>query len=88
MNRFVKRFTSSIVAVLGCFDRVLFKGYLPIRCDSQLNGFVDHALKMKRKDFLPFVEAQSQQLVEHAQRLAEQARVPYERFWAPTPRKR
>jgi hypothetical protein len=78
MNRFVKRFTSSIVAVLGCFDRVLFKGYLPIRCDSQLNGFVDHALKMKRKDFLPFVEAQSQQLVEHAQRLAEQAGVPYQ----------
>jgi hypothetical protein len=77
MNRFVKRFTSSIVTELGCFDRVIFKGYLPIRSDGQLNGFVDHALKMRRKDFLPFVEGQSQQLVEHAQTMAQQAGVPY-----------
>jgi hypothetical protein len=77
MNRFVERFTSSIVAVLGCFDRVIFKGYLPIRGDGQLNRFVDYALKMRRKDFLPFVESQSQQLVEHAQTLAQTAGVPY-----------
>lgn len=77
MNRFVERFTSSIVAVLGCFDRVIFKGYLPIRCDRQLNNWVDYGLKMRRKDFLPFVEKQSQQLVEHAQAMAEQAGVPY-----------
>jgi hypothetical protein len=77
MNRFVERSTSSIVSVLGCFDRVIFKGYLPIRSDSQLNNFVDYALKMRRKDFLPFVEKQSQQLVEHAQAMAEQAGAPY-----------
>jgi hypothetical protein len=77
MNRFVERFTSSIVAVLGCFDRVIFKGYLPIRSDSQLNGFVDHGLKMRRKDFLPFLEKQSHGLVEQAQTLAQQAGVPY-----------
>jgi hypothetical protein len=77
MNRFVERFTSSIVAVLGCFDRVIFKGYLPIRSDGQLNRFVDHALKIRRKDFLPFVQQQSQRLVEHAQHLAQQADVPY-----------
>ena len=77
MNRFVERFTSSIVTVLGCFDRVIFKGYLPIRSDGQLNGFVDHTLKMRRKDFLPFVEKQSQALVEHAQALAEASGVGY-----------
>jgi len=77
MNRFVERFTSSIVAVLGCFDRIIFKGYLPIRSDGQLNGFVDQALKMRRKDFLPFVERQSQLLVEHAQGMAQQAKAPY-----------
>jgi hypothetical protein len=77
MNRFVERFTSSIVAVLGCFDRVIFKGYLPIRSDSQLNGFVDHGLKMRRKDFLPFVEKQSHRLVEHTQAMAQKAGVPY-----------
>jgi hypothetical protein len=56
---------------------VIFKGYLPIRCDTQLNNFVDYGLKMRRKDFLPFVERHSQQLVEHAQAMAEQAGVPY-----------
>jgi hypothetical protein len=77
MNRFVQRFTSSIVARLGCFDRVIFKGYLPFRGDAHLNNFVDYGLKMRRKEFLPFVEAQSQQLVEHAQALAQEAGVPY-----------
>jgi hypothetical protein len=77
MNRFVERFTSAIVAVLGCCDRVIFKGYLSIRSDGQLNRFVDYGLKMRRKDFLPFVEKQSQQLVEHAQTLAQDAGVPY-----------
>lgn len=77
MKRFVERFTSSIVNTLGCFDRVIFKGHLPIRGDRQLNGFVDHALKMRRKDFLPFVEGQSQALVEHAQAMAQKAGAPY-----------
>jgi hypothetical protein len=78
MNRFVSRFTSSIVNVLSCFDRVIFKGYLPFHSDEQLNGFVDRVLKMRRVDFLPFVEAQSQTLVEHAQAMARQAGVPYD----------
>lgn len=58
---------------------MIFKGHLPIRSDGQLNGFVDHALKMRRKDFLPFVEKQSQQLVEHAQQMAGAAGAPYQR---------
>jgi hypothetical protein len=77
MNRFVERFTSSIGACLGCFDRVIFKGYLPVRSDGQRNRFVDYGLKIRRKDFLPLLEQQSQQLVEHAQTMAQQANVPY-----------
>jgi len=77
MNRFVERFTSSIVTALGCFDRVIFKGYLPLRSEGQLNAFVDHGLKIRRKDFLPFVERQSQTLVEYAQNLAQLGGVPY-----------
>jgi hypothetical protein len=78
MNRFVERFTSSIVAALACHDRVIFHGHLPFGGDDHLNRFVDHALKIKRKDFLPFVEQQSQRLVEHAQNLAQQAGVSYQ----------
>lgn len=78
MNRFVERFTSSIVAVLGCHDRVIFHGHLPFGGDDHLNRFVDYALKIKRKDFLPFAEQQSQRLVEHAQALAQAADAPYQ----------
>jgi hypothetical protein len=80
MNRFVGRFTSSIVATLACHDRVIFHGHLPLGGDTHLNRFVDHGLKIKRKDFLPFVEKQSQVLVEHAQALADKADAPYQRL--------
>ena len=52
MNRFVERFTSSIVAVLGCHDRVIFHGHLPFGGDEHLNRFVDYGLKIRRMDFL------------------------------------
>jgi hypothetical protein len=75
--RFTQKFADVIVAVLGCHDRVIFKGYLPFGGDDHLNRFVDHGLKMRRKDFLPFVEQQSQALVEQAQRAAQEADAPY-----------
>lgn len=75
--RFTQKFASSIVSVLRCHDRVIFKGYLPFGRDDHLNSWVDGALKMRRKDFLPFIERQSQKLVEHAQEQARQAGAPY-----------
>ncbi len=75
--RFAQKFADSIVAVLGCHDRVIFKGYLPFGRDDHLNRWVDHCLKIRRKDFLPWVEQQSQALVDHAKHQAEQAGAPY-----------
>ena len=49
LSRFVTKFTSLIVAVLSCFDRVIFKGHLPITNGPALEGFVDHVLKIRRK---------------------------------------
>jgi len=40
--RFVVKFTSLIVAVLSCLDRVIFKGYLPFTNGPALEVFVDH----------------------------------------------
>jgi hypothetical protein len=77
-RRFLDRFAASIIAVLGCFDRVIFKGYLRFQNDAQLNAWVDYGLRMRRKDFLPFLEQHSQTLVERAQTLAQQAGRPYE----------
>src|ERR1051325_10638766 len=77
-TNFTTKFASSIVSVLGCHDRVIFKGYLPFGRDEHLNGWVDHCLKMRRMDFLPFVEKQSQALVDHAKAQAENAGVPFQ----------
>jgi hypothetical protein len=74
---FVTKFSSSIVAVLSCFDRVIFKGYLPFGGDEHLNAFVDGNLKIRRKDFLPELQRMSQELVEHAQHMAREAGAPY-----------
>lgn len=76
-NPFVTKFATSIIAVLGCFDRVIFKGHLPFQDETALNRFVDHALRIPRKDFLPFLGGKSDELVAHAKRLAEQHGAPY-----------
>jgi hypothetical protein len=78
MNRFTQRFTETIVSTLDCFDRIIFKGYLPFGGDAQLNRFVDYGLKIRRKDFLPFVEQQSQALVDHAKAVAQSNDAPYQ----------
>jgi hypothetical protein len=77
-KRFIARFSGVIVAMLSCFDRVIFKGYLPFGDDAHLNSYVDNVLKMRRKDFLPWLEQQSQKLVEHGQQMARQLGRPYE----------
>src|SRR5437588_833613 len=74
---FVAKFAASIVAVLGCFDRVIFKGHLPFGGDAQLNRFVDGTLKMQRKDFPDGLARRSDELVASAQALAQQHQAPY-----------
>jgi len=77
VNRFVAKFASLIVTTLSCFDRVIFKGHLPFGDAPHLNSFVDYQLKMLRKDFLPWLEQQSQRLVAHAQQIAQRQNRPY-----------
>jgi hypothetical protein len=78
LSRFVTKFTNLIVAVLSCFDRVIFKGHLPINNGKALEGFVDHVLKIRRKDFMAFAEQQSDTLVDHAKRMAQEAGAEYQ----------
>jgi hypothetical protein len=77
---FTQKFADSIVSVLGCFDRVIFKGYLPFGNDVHLNAFIDGVLRIRRKDFLPMVETLSQSLVDHGKATAAAAGVTYEYF--------
>ncbi len=76
-NPFLVKFASSLIAVLGCHDRVLFKGYLPFATEAHLNRFIDHTLAIKRKDFLAFAQGKADLLVSHAKELAALHDAPY-----------
>ena len=72
LSRFVVKFTSSIVAVLSCFDRVIFKGHLALAAPCELEYFVDRILKLRRSDFMKTVAPQySDRLVAHTRDAAE-----------------
>src|SRR5262245_33498238 len=77
LSRFVAKFTGLIIAVLSYFDRVLFKGHLPITNGSALEGFVDHVLKIRRCDFMAFAQQHSDAVVDHSRRMADEAGVEY-----------
>ena len=72
---FFEQFATLIVASLGCVDRMIVKGHLFLGNDERLNRFVDPL--MKRRDFIPFVERMSHQLVAFAKQLAREADAPY-----------
>jgi hypothetical protein len=78
LSRFVSRFTRLIIAVLSCFDRVLFKGHLALAAPCELEYFVDRVLKVRRTDFMKTLAPQySDRLVTHAQNWARKAKRTY-----------
>ena len=69
---FLVKFASLISWTLCCFDRVIFKGHLPISRGSEFERFVDYVLRMRRADFLKVFGPQwSERLVAHSKRFAE-----------------
>jgi len=79
LSRFVTKFTSLIVAVLSCFDRVIFKGHLALAAPCELEYFVDCVLRARRTDFMKTMVPQySDRLVRHAQGWARKAGRTYE----------
>jgi hypothetical protein len=63
---------------LSCFDRVIFKGHLPISRPATFENFVDHHLQMRRADFLKVVAPKwSQRLVDYAEAFAKKYCRPY-----------
>jgi hypothetical protein len=77
--RFLQKFASLIVAVLSCFDRVLFKGYLSLCRPSELEKWIDYVLQVRRVDFIKKLTPQyAERLVKHARKMAREAGRPYE----------
>ena len=76
---FLVKFASIISWTLSCFDRVLFKGHLPISRIAEFERFLDFVLKVRRVDFLKIhAPAWSERLVEHAKAFARKYGRPWE----------
>jgi hypothetical protein len=72
------KYSSLFSCVLSCFDRVLFKGRLPLSYPEKFQSFVDSILKLPRADFVKRVAPTwSKRLVEHAQHQAERQQRPW-----------
>ncbi len=74
---FLVKFASLISWMISCFDRVIFKGHLPISRSFELENFVDYVLKMRRADFMEKIAPQwSERLVQYAKGFARNAGQP------------
>ena len=76
MKRFIRQYSEKINGVLSCFDRVLFKGYLPLGWGDAMEGFLAKQ-GLRIKDFGQFVQRQSQRIADHAERLAKRSKRQY-----------
>ena len=76
--QFLVKFSSLIVCVLHCFDRVIFKGHLAMARPAELERFVDYVLRVRRCHFFDVLAPQwSEALVEHAKRWARKHKRTY-----------
>lgn len=76
MKRFARQYNELMTGMLSCFDRILFKGYLPLGWGDSMEGFLARQ-GLRIKDFGKFVQKQSGRIAEHAERFAENSGRPY-----------
>ena len=76
MNPFIQLFQDKIKGRIDCFDRLVFKGYLPL-------GYPEAMIRLLNqndiliKDFGKFAEKQTERLVQHAKDYAQKFNRPY-----------
>ena len=74
MEQFLAKHADRITGALACFDRVNFKGHLPLNWPGAMERLMaDSGVLIK-----DFTVKHSRRLVDHAKSFAEQAGRPYE----------
>lgn len=76
MKNFIDKHTPKINGTIACFDRILFKGYLPISWAVNMQRFI-MAQGLLFKDFKMFVTKHSERVKQHAKAMAEKCERPY-----------
>lgn len=79
MESFVQHHAAKIIGTLGCFDRLIFKGYLPFSYPKSMEGFLDQQ-DILLKELPALAKEQSQKLKAHAQEVAQKAGRPFIRL--------
>ncbi len=77
MNPFLQAHEAKIHGALGCFDRMVFRGYLPIQWGG---GMAEFLLKQKIPfcKLKPFLVEKAKEVKAHAIRFAAQQGRPYQ----------
>jgi len=76
MNQFIQKYSNQVAGVLSCFDRLIFKGHLPIGYAAGMEKLLG-VRKLLIKDFKQFAPAQAERLKQHAKAMAEKQGRPY-----------
>lgn len=76
MDQFIIKHRDKITGMISCFDRILFKGYLPISYPEGMEGFLNRQ-GVLFKDFKRFASLSSDGLKEHGQDVARKAGRPF-----------
>jgi hypothetical protein len=76
MKRFIEKHREKINGTLSCFDRIIFKGHLPLGYPKAMEEFM-YRQGLLLKDFKSFVTTCSEKLKDHAKAVAEKNSRPY-----------
>ena len=79
MEHFIAKHADKIEGTLSCFDRVLFRGYLPFFNGGAMAAYLaSHGVK--GHELKGFLLRQASRLKEHARRMADRERRPFQYF--------
>jgi hypothetical protein len=76
VDHFITKHQARITGAICCFDRLLFKGHLPLGWADAMERFIAHQ-GLRLKDFGAFVNRQSERIKQHAKDVAERTGRPY-----------
>ena len=85
MEKFIERHADKIIGTLCCFDRMLFRGYLPIMSGAAMALYLK-SLGVRREAVKAFVLDQAARLKAHALDSCKRSARPYD-YLGPVTRK-
>ena len=79
MEQFIAKHADKIEGTLSCFDRLLFRGYLPLFSGAAMAAFLD-GRGIRRPELKSFLLRQAYLLKDHSRRMAERSGRPFQYF--------